>query len=104
MSCPLHNAQPLGAKLNEKSRISLKNGSAMFDPPCLIDTSYALPHVWFSQRYFSFLLFFVFSLAERKNEKQFGKYQSDHRRQSRTETSDHVSRVIDDHQIRLLNA
>src|SRR5438067_2170894 len=25
-SCPLHNAQPFGAKLNETSRISAKNG------------------------------------------------------------------------------
>src|SRR4029453_10046622 len=33
----------------------------------LHDRTYVVPHVWFSQRYFIFFLFFVFSLAERKN-------------------------------------
>jgi hypothetical protein len=36
----------------------------------LTNTSYAVPHVRFSQRYFSFFLYFVFALAERKNEIQ----------------------------------
>jgi len=34
---------------------------------------YAAPLVWFSERYFSFFLLFVFSLCERKNEQQIYK-------------------------------
>jgi hypothetical protein len=42
---------------------------------CIDDRTYAVPHMWFSQRYFMFLLYFVFSLCERKNEIQIkGKY------------------------------
>src|SRR5688500_18547733 len=35
-NCPLHSAQPLGAKLNEKIRISLRQGSAILFLLCLL--------------------------------------------------------------------